>query len=160
MKNRVHPLNKAFSRHCLNLFFSNLKRKKMKTLTLLSAAFLFITLGCQKHVERDLNDVLIDGEWKLILLQEGETDYTSEYVGYLFSFSESGRAIAMKGSEQFVGFWLIKDHNDHPDLELEFDDNLARLSDVWHAERLTSNKVEMRALTRDGSLKLMTLEKP
>lgn len=133
----------------------------MKTLTLLSATILFIGLACQKQVvERDLNDVLIGGEWKLRLLQEGETDYTLEYDGYLFTFEESGRAFANKGSEQFVGFWLVKEHDEHSDLNLEFDDNLARLGDIWHVERLTSNKMEMRALTRDGSLKLMTLEKP
>jgi len=59
----------------------------------------------------DLAAVLVEGTWYISYFFD-ETDETSSFTGYEFTFSADGTSLADNGSDQFIGSWQITSEDD------------------------------------------------
>lgn len=76
--------------------------------TLLMAAFVILP-SCKKSdsVKVTLLQVLTDSDLQVHLYQEGSTDMTSDYAGYLWRFNSDGSLVVTRGALTFHGSWIL-----------------------------------------------------
>jgi hypothetical protein len=59
-----------------------------------------------------LTEVLTGGDLFVHLYQEGSTDKTSDYTGYLFTFNTNGNLVVTRGALTYNGTWLLTQLSD------------------------------------------------
>jgi hypothetical protein len=89
------------------------------------------------------------GDWRITYYFDDE-DETSDYQGYVFTFSEDGRIEARRGGSTYVGRWNVErndDDDERYDLEfyIDFDspDELEDLDDDWYIKSFTNSRMEL-----------------
>ena len=106
---------------------------------------------------------LIKGEW-IISYFFDETDKTSDFTAYKFTFNADGTALADNGSNQINGTWEGKsEENGTHELELKFGGIVpfAQLEEDWDVLEFEGEVIKlMDEDTAEGSKRFLNLERP
>jgi|KBSMisStaDraftv2_1062788.scaffolds.fasta_scaffold03481_6 hypothetical protein len=114
----------------------------MKTVLKLGVLFLIVAAqilpACSKKgdtVKVTLYNVLTDSSQQVHFYEEGTTDMTSDYTGYLFTFNTNGTLVVTRGALTFNGNWTLTTTSDTR-LNIQFagtgvEDVLLKLQRNW-----------------------------
>jgi hypothetical protein len=128
------------------------------------ATFLGILIlgSCKKQTVNQVEKAVIEGEWKVTLFQEDGVNETTDFSAFNFSFKENG-SVEVKSSSTLVytGTWKVEKDSDHVEFVLGLGEvePLGELTDDWHIESNSDNKLELKDESGDGSFELLTFEK-
>lgn len=101
------------------------------------------------HNDDDVDDtqfreVLVNGEWIITNFLDDNDDETATYVGYVFTFNESGEVKAQKGTEVATGTWEIDGDDGSLTLDLDFNDSLLdELDEDWDVLQYSGSKIDL-----------------
>lgn len=116
----------------------------------------------------ELVNTVSNGTWRISYFFDSDTDETTNFSGYSFTFGASDLLTATNVTNTYTGSWNISDSSsddDSPD-DLDFNiiftnpDNFEELSEDWEVLSSTSVKIELRHVSGgDGSTDYLTFEK-
>jgi hypothetical protein len=116
----------------------------------------------------ELVNTVSNGTWRITYFFDSDTDETTNFSGYSFTFGASDLLTATNVTNTYTGSWNISDSSsddDSPD-DLDFNiiftnpDNFEELSEDWEVLSSTSVKIELRHVSGgDGSTDYLTFEK-
>ena len=137
----------------------------MKIIGLAIVTLVFAT-SCKKQTINQIEDSIIEGEWKITLFQEDGNNETSDYTDYRFKFDTDGTVTVQPGmlTVTYFGTWKTEKDSDHVDFILYFATpvpaNLEDLSDDWEVLSESKTKLELEDVSGgDGSIDKLTFEK-
>lgn len=117
---------------------------------------------------QEVVDTAQSGNWVITYFFDTDSEETSNFTGYTFTFGNGGALTATNGSTTVTGTWSVTDSNsndDSPD-DLHFNINFsspadfADLTDDWEILSYTSSKIELRDVSGgNGGTDLLTFEK-
>src|SRR4249919_636089 len=91
----------------------------MKAFAKLGLLFLLVAIqilpACSKKgdtVKVTLYEVLTGKDQQVHFYQEGTTDLTSDYTGYLFTFNTNGTLVVTRGALTYNGTWTLQTTGD------------------------------------------------
>jgi len=99
----------------------------------------------------DIEAALYSGDWIITYYYDSETDESSNYLGFDFTFNANGTLGATDGNTSVSGAWSITDSNSDDDSIEDIDFNIffsspdifEELSDDWDLKSFTSTKIEL-----------------
>lgn len=103
-------------------------------------------------------DTVTSGTWSITYYFDSDTDETTDYAGYNFTFADTGVLTATNGANTYTGTWSVTDSNSNDD---SFDDlhfNIAfatpalfeELSDDWEIIEVTDTKIQLIDVSGGG----------
>jgi hypothetical protein len=98
-----------------------------------------------------LSSIIVDGTWYVSYFFD-DTDETSDYAGYNFTFNVSGTATAVKNTTTINGSW--SNYIDSGDEKLEFSFNgsvLDELEDDWEVIEYSATQIRLKDVSGGGS---------
>lgn len=132
----------------------------MKITTSLVIFSIFMLSSCgKKQTIKSIEEDIISGKWKVSLFQEDGVNETSDFSTYEFIFSPDGTVIASASGVSTNGSWGTSKDDDHKDFNLSLQVPLDELSDDWEVLSNTSDKIELKDISGDGSVELLTFQK-
>ena len=132
----------------------------MKFTTSLVIFSIFMLNSCgKKQTIKSIEEDIISGKWKVSFYQEDGVNETSDYSTYEFIFSSDGAVIASIAGVSMNGSWSTSKDDDHIDFNLSLQVPLDELSDDWEVLSNTSDKIELKDVSGDGSVELLTFQK-
>ncbi len=98
-----------------------------------------------------LNQTVSSGNWIISYFFDSDSDETSNFSGFEFSFNNEGSLIAQNGNLIYSGTWSIIDSNSNDDSNDDVDFNIVfttpaefmDLSDDWDVINITDSKIEL-----------------
>ena len=122
---------------------------------LLSTLMLLPAMSCQKQVEEQKRDMLLqimtDGSWHVETYQLGSTTITDQFSGYNFQFFENGTVTGAKDSISQQGTWIGDVQNLSVTSDFPSDsDPLVRLNGTWKITDSEADYVVAEMTTNDG----------
>jgi hypothetical protein len=129
----------------------------MKAFAKLGLLFLLVAIeilpACSKKGDSTkvtLYDVLTGSDQQIHYYLEGSTDKTSDYTGYLFTFSTNGNLVVTRGALTYNGSWALTSTGDTR-LNIQFagtgvEDVLLKLQHNW---KVTDYSVDLIQLLDD-----------
>lgn len=142
-----------------------MKNKMLNGLLLLGICF--VVMGCPDDDDNSMNsddqtaenlEQLVEGEdWEVTYFFDTDSDETSDFNGYSFSFNDNGTLVATNGANTVEGTWSISDDSnssddddgssDDVDFNIFFnvsqDSDFEDLNDDWDVILINSNKIEL-----------------
>lgn len=143
----------------------------MKTLKILPilGCILFLTTASTCHNDDDdsskyddnkhhdnsiLTQNMQQGTWRITYYYDTDSDETSRFSNYTFSFASGNALTATNGNNTYTGNWSVTDSNsgsddDNPHSDIDFNiafsspANFADLTDDWDIVTNTGNKIEL-----------------
>ncbi len=109
--------------------------------------------------------IVVDGNWKVTLFQEDNSNQTTHFNGYSFDFETNGTITATNGSTTQNGNWNNGGDDSGNKLNIIFpsapdDSPFEEISEDWDILSKTVTKIELRHVSGgDGSIDLLTFEK-
>lgn len=109
--------------------------------------------------------VVVEGNWKVTLFQEDNSNQTAHFNGYAFDFETNGTLTAANGSTTQTGNWNNGGDDSGNKLNIDFpsapdDSPFEEISEDWDIIAKNVSKIELRHVSGgDGSIDLLTLEK-
>lgn len=109
--------------------------------------------------------------WTITLFFDTDSDETSDFNGYEFSFNTDGSLVATNGTNSITGNWSVTDDSNSNDDSSDDDDidfninftspaDFNELSDDWDVVSYTSTKIELRDVSGgNGGTDLLTFER-
>jgi hypothetical protein len=140
----------------------------IRLLTLLSSFVILGCLSCKKsddsaaiNTPAQVSTTVSSGSWIITYFFDHDTDETSHFAGYRFTFNSSGTINAVKGSNTSSGSWATGTDDSKTKLLLDFSaDIFEELSEDWELVKATSTKIElMHKSGGDGHIDYLTFEK-
>ncbi|HSD14632.1 MAG TPA: hypothetical protein VLB74_08285 [Flavobacterium sp.] len=153
--------------------------KKIISLSVV-VCLLTITMGCSddddnsssssnnnQTIDEIKNDVM-SGTWRITYFFDTDSDETSNFNGYNFTFGSSSILTATDGSNTNVGAWSVTDDNSGDDSPDDIDFNIvfasppdfAELSEDWHILEHTDTKLRLTHVSGgNGGTDFLTFEK-
>lgn len=132
----------------------------MKFTTSLVIFSIFMLNSCgKKQTIKSIEEDIISGKWKVSFYQEDGVNETSDFSTYEFIFSSDGAVIASIAGVSMNGSWSTSKDDDHIDFNLSLQVPLDELSDDWEVLSNTSDKIELKDVSGDGSVELLTFQK-
>ncbi len=108
-------------------------------------------------------EVVVNGNWKVTLFQEDNSNQTSHFNGYSFDFGTDGVVVATNGSTTKTGNWNNGGDDSNNKLNIQFPDDdgpFEEISEDWNIIAKNPSKIELRHVSGgDGSIDLLTFEK-
>lgn len=103
-----------------------------------------------------IEDELVDGVWYVTYFFD-DYDETSDFNGYAFTFNADGTAIADNGT-QTSGSWSTYNDSGVEKLDLNFGimEPLEELQDDWEIIFVSSDEIQLRDVSGDGSVDQLT----
>lgn len=98
-----------------------------------------------------LSSIIVEGTWYVSYFFD-DTDETSDYAGYNFTFNVSGNATAVKNTTTINGSW--SNYIDSGDEKLEFSFNgsvLDELEDDWEVIEYSATQIRLKDVSGGGS---------
>lgn len=98
-----------------------------------------------------LSSIIVEGTWYVSYFFD-DTDETSDYAGYNFTFNVSGTATAVKNTTTINGSW--SNYIDSGDEKLEFSFNgsvLDELEDDWEVIEYSATQIRLKDVSGGGS---------
>jgi hypothetical protein len=116
-----------------------------------------------------VNTVLSEGTWKVSYFLDKNSNLTSEYSGYNFTFGMNEILTSSNAVNTFSGNWSIVKSNgidDNPDNDLDFaisfssPDTLMELTADWDVTEITETKVRLKSKSGNvDGINYLTFEK-
>ena len=143
----------------------------------LMTAFLFVLIGtgCSddnddptNSIEKQIETRIQNGTWRITKFIDSEKDETDHFIGYDFTFLDSGVLNADNGANQYDGTWSITDSNSNDDsmddLDFNINFNLTNdfedLNDDWDIISQSTSKIELIDISGgNGGTDYLTFEK-
>lgn len=110
----------------------------------------------------DVNNTVQTGEWVITYFYDTDSEETSNYSGYAFTFNEDGTLTAIKSSTTVTGTWSTGTDDSTTKMIISFasPDMFEELSDDWHVIERTSTKIRLEDVSGgDGGTDYLTFEK-
>lgn len=114
-------------------------------------------------------NTVTQGTWRVTYYFDTDTDETSDFTGYNFTFGSSNVLTARNGTNTFTGSWSVTSNNsndDSPNNDLDFNilfaspANFEDLSDDWDIVSRTTTKIELIDVSGgNGDTDYLTFEK-
>ena len=102
-----------------------------------------------------INSTVTSGTWKVTRFVHNDLVETTHFNGFAFVFSENNILAASNGANEFIGSWgtLKNSFDDEIDFEIVFSgpEHFSDLSDEWHIQSRTKNKLELTIVSDDGN---------
>ena len=150
--------------------------KKIKFQLLMTAFLLVLTgTGCSddnegpgNSTEKQIEARIQNGTWRITKFIDSEKDETDHFIGYDFTFFDSGVLNANNGVNQYDGTWSITDSNSNDDsmddLDFNINFNLTNdfedLNDDWDIISQSASKIELIDISGgNGGTDYLTFEK-
>lgn len=120
---------------------------------------------------QDITNTAQTGNWVITYFFDTDSDETSDYTGYEFTFGTNGALTASNGTNTYTGTWSITDDSNSSDDSSSDDDidfniffaspvDFEELSDDWDIISHTSVKVELIDVSGgNGGTDYLTFEK-
>ena len=110
------------------------------------------------------------GNWVITYFFDTDSDETSNYTGYEFTFGTNGVLTASNGTNTYTGTWSVSDGNSNDDSSSDDDidfnilfvspPNFEELSDDWDIVSYTSTKIQLTDVSGgNGGTDFLTFEK-
>lgn len=131
----------------------------MKTKILIALLALGMLVGCKKKTIRTIEDDMSEGTWKISVFQEDGFNRTSDYEIYTFNFDRNGSVQASNNGYKVNGSWNVGKDDGHIEFNLNMPSPLEDLTDDWEVVRNTSNKLELKDISGNGSVDYLTFIK-
>lgn len=109
-----------------------------------------------------IKNTLIQGEWKVSKLIDGESDHTSDFESFTFTFSEDGTVAATNDLFTENGTWAYDNSSSNEELVLQFSETTPfdEINDDWDIVTVTNSKVELSDVSGgNGDVELLTFTK-
>jgi hypothetical protein len=110
-------------------------------------------------------NTVTQGTWRVTYYFDTDTDETSDFAGYNFTFGSSNVLTATNGTNTYTGSWSVTSDNS-PSSDLDFNilfvspANFEDLSDDWDIVSRTSTKIELIDVSGgNGGTDYLTFEK-
>ena len=110
-------------------------------------------------------NTVTQGTWRVTYYFDTDTDDTSDFAGYNFTFGSSNVLTATNGTATYAGSWSVTSDNS-PSSDLNFNIlfvspvNFEDLSDDWDIVSRTSTKIELIDVSGgNGGTDYLTFEK-
>lgn len=149
-----------------NIYNFEEKIDKMKIINLMAVALLVALTSCSKKSPKKVENVLMEGSWKITLLSDDGQDETYYFTGYTFNFKNDNTVTATSGANTVNGTWKLEKESDddnpkHTELILSFPvaGNFDELNDDWHVINISDSKIELEDESGDGSIDKLTFSK-
>ena len=98
-----------------------------------------------------LSSIIVDGTWYVSYFFD-DTDETSDYAGYNFTFNVSGTATAVKNTTTINGSWSNYIDSGDEKLEFSFDGSvLDELEDDWEVTEYSATQIRLKDVSGGGS---------
>jgi hypothetical protein len=109
----------------------------------------------------EVTETMASGSWRVSYYQDRDDDETSNYSGYVFSFTTAGVAVATKNTIDVVGGWSTTDSGSKVKVILSFTGSpLDELSQDWEVIQRSSTEIKLRHVSGgDGHIDYLTLSK-
>ena len=126
--------------------------------------------GCDEDDDDDYNDddvddsdlrtVLLEGEWEITYFFD-DTDETSDFNDFRFTFMEENKASAVRGDLLTDGTWNTYGDDGELELELNFGPTspLDELEDDWTILEFDEHIIKLVDLSDDGTEEFLTFER-
>ena len=120
---------------------------------------------------QDVTNIAETGTWVITYFYDTDSDETSDYTGYEFTFGANGVLTATNGMNTHTGTWSVTDDSNSSDDSNDDDDidfnisflsppDFEELSDDWDIMTHTSTKIELTDVSGgNGGTDFLTFEK-
>jgi hypothetical protein len=101
-----------------------------------------------------LEAILTDGSWKISYYFD-ETNQTTLYNNFTFTFNIDGTVVANNGSEDFLGTWTLYGDDGALELELTFENNndlLDEITEDWIVTSFNTTLLELNDGDENGAI--------
>ena len=131
---------------------------------ILAAASLVVCLSaCKKDDNKPAdNSITLSGNWVISHFMEGEVDETSDFTGYVFSFSNNV-VTATKSGSSVTGTYASGTDDSKKKLVLAFTsgDPLEELNEDWEVLESSSSLLKLQHVSGgDGSIDMLWFTRP
>ena len=120
----------------------------------------------EKITAADMSEIkaaIESGDWRITNYSDDDTDATTNYVGYSFTFNTDGTLGATNGNTSVSGAWSMTTSDvDELDFNIFFTtpDIFEVLADDWEIKKYSSSKIELIDISaEDNSTDYLTFEK-
>jgi hypothetical protein len=121
----------------------------------------FLMLACSSDsdsIKKSVVSKVSTGTWTVTYYLDSDTDETTNYTGYNFTFGASNVLTATNGTNTYTGTWSVTTSNSSDDSFDDLDFNIAfatpalfeELSDDWDIVEVTSTKIELVDVSGGG----------
>jgi hypothetical protein len=133
----------------------------IRTLGYLTVVAAFGIVSCSKNVANNgastatdtLTRFITSGTWTISSLLQKTEDNTSQFAGYVFTFSADGTLTASQNGKQTKGSWHYtpavtyygSSSKDAINLSMGTDNPFRRLTKTWNLKSKSANLVEMES---------------
>jgi len=116
----------------------------------------------------NISNTAESGDWIITYFYDTDSEETSNYNGYTFTFENSGTLTASNGTNTYTGTWSVTDSNSNDDSNDDLDFNIVftsppnfeELSDDWEIISYTSSKIELTDVSGgNGGVDFLTFER-
>lgn len=122
-----------------------------------------------KNDWKQLNAIISEGTWKVTYFINKNSNLTSQYTGYNFTFGTNEILTSDNGSNTFTGNWSVVKSNsidDNSDNDLDFSisfsspETLMELSEHWDITEIAETKFRLKSKSGNGDgINYLTFEK-
>jgi hypothetical protein len=114
----------------------------------------------------NIKNTLIQGEWKVSKLIDGQSDYTADFESFVFTFNEDGTVVAQNDLFTENGTWAYDNSSSSSDsseeLILQFSEMTPfdEINDDWDIVSVSNSKIELSDVSGgNGDVELLTFVK-
>ena len=116
----------------------------------------------------EISNTAESGNWIITYFYDTDSDETSDYNGYTFTFENSGTLTATNGTNTYTGIWSVTNSNSNDDSSNDIDFNIffasppdfEELSDDWEIITYNASKIELTDVSGgNGGIDFLTFEK-
>lgn len=149
---------------------------RKRKFTLWVVAVLFVIIGCSESDDpapldpaataQEIIDTAQSGTWRVTYFFDTDTDETSNFSGYNFTFNANGSVDAVNGNTTVTGTWSVTPgssssmDDDHFVLFFASPPDFEDLSDDWTIVSLSNSKIELTDVSGgNGGTDFLTFEK-
>jgi hypothetical protein len=113
-------------------------------------------------------NIVNNGTWRITYYYDTDTDETSSFTGYNFTFGANGVLTASNGTTNYTGDWSVTDSNSNDDTISDLDFNIAfsspaqffELSDDWEIIEKSSTLIKLKDVSGgNGGIDYLTFTK-
>ncbi|WP_246282483.1 hypothetical protein [Flavobacterium agri] len=119
-----------------------------------------------------INSAVNSGTWKVTYYFDTDSEETTQFASYTFTFGDNNQLVATDGSNSVQGTWSVTNssgssrHGDDDSSDVDFNiffsspGNFADLSDDWDIVLYTANRIELIDVSGgNGGTDILTFEK-
>jgi hypothetical protein len=110
-------------------------------LFIISIPLLLMSSCSNNDAANTVNQATLDGNWRISLYFDN-TDETTDFAGYLFTFKSSGVLEAVNGSTTVTGTWSVTSSKFN--INFGSDPLFSELNDDWLIEERTSSSIKLK----------------